>query len=140
MRDGAFECDLVLRNNLTTEDRPLGLYHPNPALHHIKKENIGLIEVMGLAVLPARLAVELEAVKNALLSGAALAEDPLTASHAEWAAELLGRHPEFNADNAMDIIHAEVGAVFEQVLCDAGVFKRDEAGQAAFNRFIQTVL
>ncbi len=140
MRDGAFECDLVLRNNLTTEDRPLGLYHPNPALHHIKKENIGLIEVMGLAVLPARLAVELEAVKNALLSGAALTEDPLTASHAEWAAELLGRHPEFNADNAMDIIHAEVGAVFEQVLCDAGVFKRDEAGQAAFNRFIQTVL
>lgn len=140
MRDGVFECDLVLRNNLTTEDRPLGLYHPNPTLHHIKKENIGLIEVMGLAVLPARLAVELEAVKNALLSGDALADNPQTASHAQWAEELLRSHPEFNADNAMDIIHAEVGAVFEQVLCDAGVFKRDEAGQAAFDRFIQTVL
>lgn len=139
MKDGAFECDLVLRNNLTTEDRPLGLYHPNPSLHHIKKENIGLIEVMGLAVLPARLATELEVVKDALLSGADLSQNPQTASHAEWAAELMQAHPEFNAENAMDIIHAEVGAVFEQVLCDAGVFKRDEAGQAAFMRFIDTL-
>lgn len=139
MKDGAFECDLVLRNNLTTEERPLGLYHPNPSLHHIKKENIGLIEVMGLAVLPARLATELEVVKDALLSGADLSQNPQTASHAEWAAELMQAHPEFNAENAMDIIHAEVGAVFEQVLCDAGVFKRDEAGQAAFMRFIDTL-
>ena len=139
MKDGAFECDLVLRNNLTTEERPLGLYHPNPSLHHIKKENIGLIEVMGLAVLPARLATELEVVKDALLSGADLSQNPQTASHAEWAAELMQAHPEFNADNAMDIIRAEVGAVFEQVLCDAGVFKRDEAGQAAFMRFIDTL-
>ena len=139
MKDGAFECDLVLRNNLTTEDRPLGLYHPNPSLHHIKKENIGLIEVMGLAVLPARLATELEVVKDALLSGADLSQNPQTASHAEWAAELMQAHPEFNAENAMDIIHAEVGAVFEQVLCDAGVFRRDEAGQAAFMRFINTL-
>lgn len=140
MNGGEFECDLVLRNNLTTEDRPLGLYHPNPALHHIKKENIGLIEVMGLAVLPARLANELEAVRQALLSGKPLDADPSTASHAQWAEELLNNHPEFNADNAMNIIHAEVGAVFEQVLCDAGVFKRDEAGQAAFGRFIQTIM
>ena len=139
MNGGEFECDLVLRNNLTTEDRPLGLYHPNPTLHHIKKENIGLIEVMGLAVLPARLANELEAVRQALLSGKPLDADPLTQSHAQWAEKLLNDHPEFNADNAMDIIHAEVGAVFEQVLCDAGVFKRDEAGQAAFGRFIQTI-
>ncbi len=139
MRDGAFECDLVLRNNLTTEERPLGLYHPNPSLHHIKKENIGLIEVMGLAVLPARLAAELEAVRQALLSGEPLEDNPLTQAHADWAKALLNRHPEFNAENAMDIIRAEVGAVFEQVLCDAGVFKRDEAGQAAFDRFIQTI-
>ena len=93
------------------EIRPLGLYHPNPSLHHIKKENIGLIEVMGLAVLPARLANELEAVRQALLSGEPLDGNPLTQSHAEWADELLKNHPEFNADNAMDIIHAEVGAV-----------------------------
>ena len=135
MNGGLYECDLVLRNNITSEDRPLGVFHPAPSLHHIKKENIGLIEVMGLAVLPARLAAELEAVKNALLSGADLSADPLTASHAEWAKGFMPKYPDFNAQNAMDIIRAEVGAVFEQVLCDAGVFKRDEAGQAAFLRF-----
>ena len=136
MKDGLYECDLVLRNNITSGDRPLGVYHPNPTLHHIKKENIGLIEVMGLAVLPARLATELEAVKEALLRGKDLADNPQTASHAEWAKDFLPRHPEFSADNAMDIIRAEVGVVFEQVLLDAGVFKRDEAGQRAFMRFI----
>lgn len=139
MKDGLFECDLVLRNNLTSEDRPLGVYHPNPTLHHIKKENIGLIEVMGLAVLPARLATELEAVRDALLRGDDLSANPQTASHACWAAEFMTRHPEFNADNAMDIIHAEVGAVFEQVLLDAGVFKRDENGLSAFRRFIDRI-
>ena len=139
MKDGLFECDLVLRNNITSEDRPLGVYHPNPTLHHIKKENIGLIEVMGLAVLPARLATELEAVRDALLSDADLSQDPQTASHAAWAAEFMPRHPEFCAENAMEIIRAEVGAVFEQVLCDAGVFKRDEEGQAAFMRFINSL-
>ena len=139
MKDGLYECDLVLRNNITSADRPLGVYHPNPSLHHIKKENIGLIEVMGLAVLPARLATELEAVKDALLSGDDLSENPLTASHAQWAADFMPRHPELCADNAMEIIRAEVGAVFEQVLLDAGVFKRDEAGMAAFLRFIDTV-
>ena len=139
MKDGLYECDLVLRNNITSDERPLGVYHPNPSLHHIKKENIGLIEVMGLAVLPARLATELEAVKDALLCGKDLTQDPQTASHAAWAAEFMQRHPEFNADNAMDIIRAEVGAVFEQVLLDAGVFKRDEQGQAAFMRFIDTI-
>lgn len=139
MKDGLYECDLVLRNNITSDERPLGVYHPNPSLHHIKKENIGLIEVMGLAVLPARLATELEVVKDALLCGKDLTQDPQTASHAAWAAEFMQRHPEFNADNAMDIIRAEVGAVFEQVLLDAGVFKRDEQGQAAFMRFIDTI-
>ena len=139
MKDGLYECDLVLRNNITSADRPLGVYHPNPALHHIKKENIGLIEVMGLAVLPARLAEELEAVRTALLNGDDLATNSQTASHADWAAEFMIRHPEFNADNATGIIREEVGAVFEQVLRDAGVFKRDEAGQAAFKRFINTL-
>jgi UDPglucose--hexose-1-phosphate uridylyltransferase len=139
MKDGLFECDLVLRNNITSEERPLGVYHPNPTLHHIKKENIGLIEVMGLAVLPARLALELEAVKTALLNGDDLCANPQTASHAAWAAEFLPRHPEFCADNAMEIIRAEVGAVFEQVLLDAGVFKRDADGRAAFGRFIASI-
>ena len=139
MNGGLYECDLVLRNNITSEERPLGVFHPNPSLHHIKKENIGLIEVMGLAVLPARLAAELEAVKDALLSGSDLAADPQTASHAEWAADLMDRHPEFGKDNAMDIIQAEVGAVFEQVLLDAGVFKRDAEGFDAFKRFTDTL-
>ncbi len=138
-RDGAFELDLVLRNNITTEEHPLGVYHPHAPLHHIKKENIGLIEVMGLAVLPGRLEKELAAVRTALLSGADLSADPLTASHAEWAAELLARHPELNEDNAEEILKAEVGAVFEQVLTDAGVFKRDDAGRAAFDRFVKSV-
>ncbi|MBR1532961.1 MAG: UDP-glucose--hexose-1-phosphate uridylyltransferase [Ruminococcus sp.] len=139
IRDGLYECDLVLRNNITSEERPLGVYHPNPTLHHIKKENIGLIEVMGLAVLPARLATELEEVRTALLSGDDLTANPATASHAEWAEKIKANHPELNADNAMEIIRTEVGKVFEQVLCDAGVFKRDAAGQAAFCRFIQAL-
>lgn len=132
-----YECDLVLRNNRTSETRPLGIFHPHPALHHIKKENIGLIEVMGLAVLPARLAVELEKLQQAMLSGADLTADPQTAEHAVWATDILQRHPEFCAENAEAILQAEVGAVFEQVLCDAGVFKRDAIGKAAFLRFLQ---
>lgn len=139
MKGSEYECDLVLRNNITSEDRPLGVFHPNPALHHIKKENIGLIEVMGLAVLPARLANELEAVREALLSGKDLAGDPQTASHAEWAEAIKKAHPEMDESNAKSIIEAEVGAVFEQVLLDAGVFKRDEAGQTAFMRFIDAL-
>ena len=139
MTDGAYECDLVLRNNITSAERPLGVYHPNPSLHHIKKENIGLIEVMGLAVLPARLALELEAVRVALLSGGDLSADPATAPHAPWAQKLKADHPELSEANAADIIRAEVGAVFEQVLLDAGVFKRDASGQAAFRRFIDSI-
>ena len=133
----AYECDLVLRNNRTSEDRPLGIFHPNPSLHHIKKENIGLIEVMGLAVLPARLAVELDVLKEAMLQHEDLTANPQTASHAVWAAEVQKQHPEFCEENAEAILQAEVGKVFEQVLCDAGVFKLDEAGKTAFLKFLQ---
>lgn len=133
----AYECDLVLRNNRTSEDRPLGIFHPNPSLHHIKKENIGLIEVMGLAVLPARLEVELDVLKKAMLQHEDLTANPQTASHAVWAAEVQKQHPEFCEENAEAILQAEVGKVFEQVLCDAGVFKRDEAGKTAFLKFLQ---
>lgn len=136
-KGNAYECDLVLRNNRTSEDRPLGIFHPNPSLHHIKKENIGLIEVMGLAVLPARLAVELDVLKEAMLQHEDLTANPQTASHAVWAAEVQKQHPEFCEENAEAILQAEVGKVFEQVLCDAGVFKRDEAGKTAFLKFLQ---
>ena len=133
-----YQIDLVLRNNLTTEEYPLGLYHPHQNLHHIKKENIGLIEVMGLAVLPSRLKAELEALRKAILTGADLTADPLTASHAEWAEELKTRYA-FTEENTEEILRREVGAVFLQVLCDAGVYKRDAAGKTAFLRFADYV-
>ena len=133
-----YQIDLVLRNNLTTEDYPLGLYHPHQNLHHIKKENIGLIEVMGLAVLPSRLKAELEALRKAILTGADLRADPLTASHADWAEELKTRYT-FTEENAEEILRREVGAVFLQVLCDAGVYKRNESGKTAFLRFVDYV-
>lgn len=138
-RDGKFELDLVLRNNITTKEHPLGVYHPHADKHHIKKENIGLIEVMGLAILPARLLYELAAVKDALLSGQDMSANPLTASHEKWALEIKSNHPEMNADNADDILNEEVGKVFGQVLEDAGVFKRDEAGVKAFERFVKSL-
>lgn len=133
MNGRVYECDLVLRNNRTTPERPLGLFHPNPTLHHIKKENIGLIEVMGLAVLPSRLAEELAAVEGLLINGT---KSDLTAPHEEWASGIKERHPELSAESVSEIVRAEVGAVFEQVLLDAGVFKRDAVGAAAFERFI----
>lgn len=139
MNGNNYECDLVLRNNITSDERPLGVFHPNQSLHHIKKENIGLIEVMGLAVLPARLAVELEEVKKAMLSGADLNSNPATASHARWAKDILLRYPEFSETNAEDILRLEVGKVFEQVLCDAGVFKRTEKGISDFIRFTEVL-
>lgn len=137
--DGKYECDLVLRNNRTTEERPLGIFHPNPSLHHIKKENIGLIEVMGLAVLPARLQKEMALLKERLIAGEDVSKEPSLASHAAWADEVIKRHPEFSADNADEIIRLELGRVFEQVLCDCGVFKRDEEGASAFARFIDCI-
>ena len=138
MRNGQYECDLVLRNNITSENRPLGIFHPNPSLHHIKKENIGLIEVMGLAVLPSRLAEELKVLKEFMLTGADLTSNPKTAPHAEWAKTVLEQHSEFNKENADSIIKNEVGMVFEQVLCDAGIFKRNTTGTAAFIKFINS--
>ncbi len=138
MRDGKFELDLVLRNNITTKEHPLGVYHPHAELHHIKKENIGLIEVMGLAVLPARLKTELAAVADALVSGADLTANEHTASHAAWANELQTRYT-FTKENVMDILQKEVGIVFSQVLEHAGVFKRDEAGKQAFLRFVNSI-
>lgn len=133
-----FEMDLVLRNNLTTQEHPLGLFHPHAELHHIKKENIGLIEVMGLAVLPARLKDELAQLAALLRSGGDLYADEATAKHAPWAEELKTRH-DFSKEDAEAVLRQEVGQVFMQVLEDAGVFKRDEAGQAAFLRFAESV-
>ncbi len=138
-RGDKYELDLVLRNNITTDEHPMGIYHPHAELHHIKKENIGLIEVMGLAVLPPRLKDELEALADAIVNGKNLRENPLTASHAEWAEEFTANYQDINADNITDIIHAEVGKVFATVLEHAGVFKRDENGFAAFMRFIESV-
>ena len=135
----SYTCDLVLRNNITTSDRPLGLYHPAPELHHIKKENIGLIEVMGLAVLPSRLSGEIRILEDALISGKAVADIPAISHHAEWAEELISRHPEMNADNVRAIIEEGIGEVFLKVLLDAGVFKRCPEGKAAFMRFIKEI-
>lgn len=130
-----YECDLVLRNNITTEDRPLGVFHPNPSLHHIKKENIGLIEVMGLAVLPARLAKEIALLEDAMLSGENLYACPELTHHAEWAEEILKRYPDFSKENVRAILEQEIGKVFLEVLEDAGVFKRNDEGKNAFLRF-----
>ncbi len=135
-RGSDYELDLVLRNNITTAEHPLGVYHPHAELHHIKKENIGLIEVMGLAVLPARLKGELAELEQAILSGS-----PLTGElekHAPWVEELKTRYT-FTAENTASILREEVGQVFAKVLEHAGVYGRNEAGQAAFQRFIDYV-
>ena len=138
MRDGKYELDLVLRNNLTTPEHPLGLYHPHAQLHHIKKENIGLIEVMGLAVLPARLKEELAAVADALVTGADLRSSELTEKHADWAEGFRDRYA-FTRENALDIVQKETGLVFAQVLEHAGVYKRTPEGREAFLRFLRTL-
>ena len=137
-RGELYELDLVLRNNLTTDEHPLGVYHPHAELHHIKKENIGLIEVMGLAVLPARLKDEMAALKAALLAGADLRADEVLAKHADWAEELQTRYT-FTAENTEPILEQEIGAVFTRVLEDAGVYKRTPDGLAAFLRFADYV-
>lgn len=133
-----YEMDLALRNNLTTEELPLGIYHPHPELHHIKKENIGLIEVMGLAVLPPRLKRELARVGELLVHGGDLYADELTEKHADWATELKTRYT-FTEENVKGILCKEVGVVFSRELEHAGVFKRTAAGKAAFLRFIDAV-
>ena len=133
-----YELDLVLRNNITTEEHPLGVYHPHADKHHIKKENIGLIEVMGLAVLPSRLKGELTALADAILAGADLRADPVLEKHADWV-EGLRRTYAFTPENTMDILMQETGRVFAAVLEDAGVYKRTESGKAAFLRFVEAV-
>ena len=138
MNGEKFECDLVLRNNITSEERPLGVFHPNPSLHHIKKENIGLIEVMGLAVLPARLAKEIKLLENAILNKEDLKAIPELAPHAEWAEEIINNY-DITEDNAEAILQNEIGKIFLNVLEDAGVYKRTPEGQEAFMRFVNTI-
>ena len=135
-RGAAFELDLVLRNNITTEEHPLGVFHPHAELHHIKKENIGLIEVMGLAVLPSRLDRELDAIRNVLVNGGELPQE--LSLHADWVAGLRKRY-RFTEENTQAILEQEVGAVFERVLEDAGVFKYTEEGRKAFRRFTESI-
>ena len=139
MRNDKYELDLVLRNNLTTPEHPMGLYHPHEELHHIKKENIGLIEVMGLAILPGRLKKEMADLKTALLNGEDLRENEALAKHADWAEDFMKRHPEFNADNAEDIIKDEIGQVFAQVLECAGVYKCTAEGRNHLKKFLTEV-
>ena len=136
-----YEAYLALRCNVTSEENPLGIFHPHAQWHHIKKENIGLIEVMGLAILPPRLVAELGAVEDHLLAGDldALETDPLTQSHAAWAREVAAAHPELDAACAQQVIRDEVGHVFGHVLEDAGVFKWDVTGRAAQQRFIDAL-
>ena len=138
-RGEEFELDLVLRNNITTEEHPLGVYHPHANLHHIKKENIGLIEVMGLAVLPARLKGEMEQLGKAILSGEDIRKNEVLEKHADWVEEFMPKYSDITQDNITEIIQKEIGLVFTQVLEDAGVYKRTEEGQKAFMRFINSL-
>ena len=134
----SFVCDLVLRNNITTDEHPMGVYHPHGELHHIKKENIGLIEVMGLAVLPARLKNEMKILAEKIVLGEDLYKDETTEKHAKWAYDFLKKYSKVDASNIDEIIRKEVGIVFEQVLICAGVYKTDEEGRKAFLRFIES--
>ncbi len=134
-----YELDLVLRNNITTEEHPLGVYHPHAELHHIKKENIGLIEVMGLAVLPARLKNEMELLGDAIINGKDIKNDETLSKHYDWVLEIEEKYSDINADNVDDILKKEIGLVFAKVLEHAGVYKRDEKGRKAFLRFIESI-
>ena len=137
-RGELYELDLVLRNNLTTEEHPLGVFHPHADKHHIKKENIGLIEVMGLAVLPSRLQGELTDLSKAVADNADLRADPVLSKHADWVDSLKKKYT-FTEKNALDIILQETGRVFAEVLEDAGVYKNTQEGRDGFNRFVETV-
>ena len=138
-RDGDYELDLVLRNNITTEEHPLGVYHPHAHLHHIKKENIGLIEVMGLAVLPARLKGEMAELKDAIITGKDLHSTETLASHADWALKFMSKYDKIDESNIDGIINEEIGLVFKEVLECAGVYKCTDEGRAAFQKFIDAV-
>lgn len=136
MVDGMFELDLALRNNITTAEHPLGVYHPHAEHHNIKKENIGLIEVMGLAVLPSRLKEEMEAVAAGLAAGQDLSVNPKAEKHSAWAAGFHSKYENISKENAMDILKEEIGQTFVKVLEDAGVYKCTKEGRAAFLRFV----
>lgn len=138
-KDGVFELDLTLRNNIRTEEHPLGVYHPHAQYHHIKKENIGLIEVMGLAVLPARLKEEMELLEEYVLEGKNVASNEKLEKHADWVAEFLPKYEDVNRENIHAIFRKEIGNVFIHVLEDAGVYKCTEEGRKAFMRFIETL-
>ena len=138
-RGDMYELDLALRNNITTPECPFGLYHPHNELHHIKKENIGLIEVMGLAVLPSRLKEEMEILSDYIVDGKDIRSNEKIEKHADWVDEFRPKYPVINAENVDAVIKEEIGIVFKKVLEDAGVFKRDAKGQAAFDRFTGTL-
>ncbi len=138
MRGELFELDLVLRNNITTEEHPMGVYHPHSQYHHIKKENIGLIEVMGLAVLPARLKKEMAMLEEAILQGKDLRADAVLEKHADWADGWMAEN-EINAENIHKIVQDEIGKVFAKVLECAGVYKCTEEGREAFDRFVEII-
>ena len=137
-RGDNFEMDLVLRNNITTKEHPMGVFHPHSELHNIKKENIGLIEVMGLAVLPSRLKTELALLKDAILSDADISANETIAKHADWVDTFKAGYT-FTEENTEDILKKEVGTVFAKVLEHAGVYKRDEKGFQGFMRFVEAI-
>ena len=137
--EDVYELDLTLRNNITTKEHPLGVYHPHAQYHHIKKENIGLIEVMGLAVLPARLKEELELLEEYILSGKDISSNEKIAKHEDWVKELLEKYPDINAENIHAILQKEVGLVFVHVLEDAGVYKCTPKGREDFMRFVDSL-
>ncbi len=138
-RGEKYELDLALRNNITTEEFPLGVYHPHQELHHIKKENIGLIEVMGLAVLPARLKTEMETLGKYLVEGKDVSQNESIEKHAKWAGQIVEKYKSITEDNVESILEEEIGKVFVKVLEDAGVFKNTKEGQEAFSRFVNSL-
>ena len=138
MRDGKFELDLVLRNNITTKECPLGFYHPHPEYHHIKRENIGLIEVMGLAVLPSRLKGEMALLKDAMVLGKDIGSIEAIASHKQWADMIMNKY-DITADNCEEILQKEIGIVFTSILEQCGVYSRNDEGKAGFIKFIESV-
>ena len=139
MRDGLYEMDLVLRNNITTEEYPLGVFHPHQELHHIKKENIGLIEVMGLAVLPARLKKEMAVLEEYIVQGKDIRSNEEIEKHADWVDEFLPKYDNVTEDNVEEILQKEIGIVFKKVLEHAGIYKNTPEGQEAFLRFVEAL-
>ncbi len=138
-KNGHYEIDLVLRNNITTDEYPDGYYHPHPEYHNIKKENIGLIEVMGLAVLPSRLKTEIALLQEAILENKDISADERIAKHADWAEVIKSKHSDINADNCEQIIRDEIGLVFTSILEQCAVFDRTKQGREQFRKFLKSV-